>query len=96
MRGRRAFPMGTWVVHSHGPEWHAAELGAVRRFANGSVGGTYWAVPAGLPGIFLGRLRRGRRGGGLCELVTVLWMGRELLCRMDDLVRYEPGPGDAG
>lgn len=90
MTQRRAFPRGTWVAHTHGPELRALELGTALRFANGSTGGTYWAVPRGLPGVFLGRLRRGRRGGSLCEIVTVLWMGRELVCRMEDLVRYEP------
>jgi hypothetical protein len=70
------------------------ELGAIRTFANGSKGGAYWAVPAGLPGIFLGRIPGGgldrlpsRRGSR--SLVTVLWMGRVLLCRLDDLKRYE-------
>ena len=87
-RGGRAFPRGTWVQHVRGPDWHAMELGAIRTFANGSKGGTYWSVSPGLPGIFLGRLygRTKRR----TDLVTVLWMGRVLLCNLSDLKQYEP------
>jgi hypothetical protein len=44
----------------------------------------YHLVPAGLPGILLGRVT-GRKKGRPGQLVTVLWSGRQILCHLSDL-----------
>ena len=83
MSRARRIPDGSWVQHRRGDNWFGLDIG--------SDESDYRPVPAGLPGILLGRgpstIRLGRRG----QLVTVLWSGMQILCHLSDLEPYEPG-----
>lgn len=84
----RAIPIGSWVVHKRPDGWQALELGVVRTLANGSKGGSYHPIPAGLPGILLGQVEQTTsRRTRASRLVRVLWMGRVFLCSEDDIER---------
>ncbi len=71
-------PDGSWVQHRRGDDWFGLDVGTDES--------DYHLVPAGLPGILLGRVT-GRKKGRPGQLVTVLWSGRQILCHLSDLER---------